>query len=125
MPNYLEADLVAQVAANSDVPMAKEFGEAALRVGAPALLTGPAPRKNAWYTYSVRLERFLDGEGPRCEGLERFVEALDGPGDVQMLSVKEPHKFWLALLEPEGRISAVTTVLKPQEQTQEEPDGRL
>lgn len=114
MSQSLSVEKVVRIARESKISRGEEFADAVLQAGEPLVLNEPGPKKRTWHTYSVRLERFLAGEGPNCEGLEEFVEALDSPDDFQMLSLQYADKTWLAILEADNTLSAITTVEKPR-----------
>ena len=70
------------------------------------------------HTYSVRLQRFEDGEGPESIGLPDFVRALRAHSEVELLGVTAQAVAGICLLSPGGELIAVTTV---QRRPQDEP----
>lgn len=70
----------------------------------PFTLSGPTPKKDLFNIYSVRMERYLKGAGPECEGMQDFVAALDSPGSVEMLSVETSEQTLLATIENDSLV---------------------
>jgi hypothetical protein len=75
-------------------------------------------------TYYARLDRWRSGDGPRCVGLERFVQTLESrQSGLQLFVFDDESWLFVGLLDADGvELVDATAVIRQQGQNYSEAD---
>jgi hypothetical protein len=82
-----------------DEPWVHQVSDALIKQGLDKVVRlSVVPAADLHRIYSVRLAAQHDGAGPRADNLDRFVQALEQPGEVELFSVETSTERWIVIL---------------------------